>query len=129
MFDINHPEHDELSYAIIGAAMRVRSKKRPYLLEASYHGFLCYELTRTGFNIQSQPLLPARYDGVVVKAGYRPDIIVNDQIIVEVKAVEKLLLVHRSQVITYLEESGLRTGLLLNFNAVPFKKGIRRISI
>jgi GxxExxY protein len=126
---IHHPEHDELTYASNGAAMRVRARKGPGMLEHAYHKFLCHELRKLDFEIQSQQLLPAKYDELIVQDAYRPDIIVNRTIIVEVKAVQTLLSVHRAQLVTYLTESALRTGLLINFNAVPFKDGIRRISI
>ena len=129
MFAVDHAEHDDLTYGIIGAAMRVRSIKGPGMLEMTYQRFLCHELTKRGFQVQSQPRIPSKYDDLVVEDAFRPDIIVNQTIIVEVKAVAKLLQIHRAQLVTYLVESALQTGLLFNFNEVPFKNGIRRISI
>jgi GxxExxY protein len=129
MGNIDHPEHDELTFAIIGAAMRIRSKKGPGLLESAYHSFLCHELTKLSLEFRSQPILPATYDDVVVTEAYRPDIVVEQTVIIEVKAVDKLLSVHRAQLVTYLVEANLRTGLLFNFNEIPFRNGIRRISL
>jgi GxxExxY protein len=126
---MDHPAHDKLTEAIIGGAYKVRKAKGIGLLEHAYQTFLCRELQLRELAVVSQPSLPASYEGVTVDLAYRPDIIVNETVIVEVKAVSKLLLVHRAQVLTYLRESGLRTGLLLNFNAMPFSEGIRRISL
>jgi len=129
MVTINHPEHDALTGEIIGAAYKVRQAKGVGMLESAYHTFLCRQLEIQRLPFVSQQYLPATYEGVVVDAAYRPDIIVRETVIVEIKAVSDLLPVHRAQVLTYLRESGLHTGLLLNFNAVPFSKGIRRISL
>jgi len=120
---------DHITYQIIGGAYKVRGAKGPGMLEQAYQRFLCRELELRVFEFVSQPYLPSSYEGVTVEKAYRPDIIVSGKVIVEIKAVTTLLKVHRAQVLTYLRESGLETGLLFNFNAVPFSKGIRRICL
>ena len=114
---------------LVAGLTRSEKKKGIGLLESAYHSFLCHELTLRALEVISQPRLPATYKGFTVDVAYRPDIIVNNTVIVEVKTVTDILLVHRAQVLTYLSESGLRTGLILNFNAMPFSDGIRRISL
>lgn len=97
------------------------------LLEGAYDHFLCHELSKNGLMVRRQTALPATYDGVTFDLGYRPDIIVNGEAIVEVKAVASLLPIHTAQLITYLSLSGIRRGLLINFHADPLVKGIKRV--
>ena len=122
-------EHDPLTELIIGAGIEVRRRTGCGLLESAYHAFLCIELQKLELPFKSQKMLPVIYDGYRVELTYRPDLIVNDQVIVELKTVTKLLPVHEAQILTYLRLSEIRTGLLINFHAVPFKSGIRRFSI
>jgi GxxExxY protein len=118
---------DPLTYAIIGAAMDVRKALGCGLLESAYHAFLCVGLTKAGLAYVSQPTLAVQYQGIKVNAGFRPDMIVSDRVIVEIKSVSELLPVHKAQLLTYMRLSRIETGLLLNFNAIPFTKGIVRM--
>ena len=118
---------DPLTYAIIGAAMRVRQAMGCGLLESAYHKYLCAALSAANLQFVSQPLLPAAFDGLTVAEAYRPDLIVNNAVIVEVKAVQELLPVHKAQCLTYMRLSRIEKGLVLNFNEVPFTAGIVRL--
>ena len=120
------PPTDDLTYRIIGLAMRVHRKLGPGLLESVYEKCLCHELTRTEIPFRRQVSLPVRYDSVLLDGGYTADVIVDDQVIVELKAVERVLPIHEVQLMTYLRLSGCRTGLLVNFNTVSLPDGIRR---
>ncbi|HEX6573354.1 MAG TPA: GxxExxY protein [Gemmatimonadaceae bacterium] len=117
---------DPLTESIIGAAFEVRRRVGCGLLESAYHAFLCIELRKLGLSLKSQANLPVEYDGHIVDIAYRPDLIVNNQVIVELKAVTEISPVHEAQILTYLRLSGIHVGLLLNFHAVPFGSGIRR---
>jgi GxxExxY protein len=126
---LERPDHDPLTDAIIGAAFRVRTHLGVGLLESAYHAFLVRELRRAGFDVTSKPPLPVTWDGLTVEAAYRPDIIVNHSVVIELKAVKELTPVDRAQLLTYLRFLDLRTGLLLNFHSIPFKAGIKRVSL
>ena len=95
--------------------------------ENAYEECLCYELGLRGLSFRRQVGLPVRYKGVKLDCGYRVDVVVEDQVIVELKAVEKLLTIHEAQILTYLKISDLRVGLLLNFSAATMMQGVRRI--
>jgi GxxExxY protein len=123
------PEPDKLTELIIGAAIEVRKRVGAGLLESAYHTFLCIELTKRSLTFTSQPTLPVVYDGHRVELAYRPDLIVKDRVIVELKTVSAFSPVHQAQILTYLRLSGIRIGLLINFHAVPFKSGIRRFIV
>jgi GxxExxY protein len=123
------PNRDPLTESIIGAAIEVRKRVGCGLLESAYHAFFCIELTKLDLSFKSQPTLPVIYDGKRVELAYRPDVIVNDQVIVELKTVTGFSAVHEAQILTYLRLSGIRIGLLINFHAVPFKSGIRRFIV
>jgi len=123
------PEPDPLTGLIIGAAIDVRKRVGCGLLESAYHAFLCIELQKLNLALKVQPTLPVVYDGHRVDLAYRPDLIVNDQVIVELKTVTEFAPVHQAQILTYLRLSGIRIGLLINFHAVPFKSGIRRFIV
>jgi GxxExxY protein len=123
------PEPDKLTELIIGAAIEVRKRVGSGLLESAYHTFLCIELTKRSLTFTSQPTLPVVYDGHRVELAYRPDLIVKDRVIVELKTVSAFSPVHQAQILTYLRLSGIRIGLLINFHAVPFKSGIRRFIV
>lgn len=120
-------EDDPQTYQIIGCAMRVRTRFGVGLLESAYEAFFCHELRKAGFSIQRQVGLPVEHDGVRLEVGYRPDLIIDGNVIVEVKAVNTLIAVHEAQLLTYLHLTGIDRGLLFNFQAVPFKDGIRRL--
>jgi len=118
---------DPLTHSTIGAAIRVRKALGCGLLESAYHTFLCHALSVDGLPFASQMSFPAEFEGVTVNLAFRCDVIVQSQVIVEIKAVSEILPVHRAQLLTYMRLSGIERGLLINFNAVPFSSGIVRM--
>ncbi|WP_316975651.1 GxxExxY protein [Shumkonia mesophila] len=122
-------ENDPLTEKIIGAAIEVHRHLGPGLLESAYQECLCQELARGGLTVKRQVVLPIAYKGVQVEPGFRVDMIVEDNVLLELKAVERILPIHEAQVLTYLKLSGIRTGLLMNFNAMPLKNGIKRFVV
>jgi GxxExxY protein len=120
-------ELNTLTGQIVDAAFAVHAALGPGLLEAVYDRFLAFELQDRGVQVERQVALPVHYRGQTFQAGYRIDIIAGNQIVVEVKAVEKLMPVHEAQLLTYLKLSGRPLGLLINFNVVLIKYGIRRL--
>jgi len=107
--------------------MRVHTALGPGLLESAYEACLQYELIKSGLRVEVQKPLPLVYESVKLECGYRVDLLVEGKLIIEVKAVEALAEIHFAQVLTYLRLSNLRLALLLNFNVVHMKDGIRRI--
>lgn len=120
-------EINEVTGRIIDAAMKVHSALGPGLLEGAYEACLRHELTSRGLEVKSQVFLPVEYDGLLIDAGYRLDLLVKDIVIIELKAVERLAAIHEAQLLTYLKLSRKKVGLLLNFNVVQMKDGIRRM--
>lgn len=120
-------EINDLTGQIIDAAMRVHSALGPGLLEGAYEACLLYELSSRGLEVKSQALLPVEYYGTMIDAGYRLDLLVEDLVIVELKAVERLAAIHEAQLLNYLKLSRKKVGLLLNFNVVQMKDGIKRM--
>lgn len=120
-------ELDALASATVNAAFAVHSNLGPGLLEGVYEVCLAHELKKRGIPFERQLSLPVVYDGVHIDAGLRLDLIVADKLIVEIKAVENLMPVHKAQVLTYLKLSGRTLGLLINFNTPLIKDGIKRI--
>jgi len=118
---------NELSRVVIGCAMKVHSALGPGLLESAYEACLEYELVKNGLLVEVQKPLPLIYQTVKLECGYRIDLLVERKLIVEVKAVEALAEIHFAQVLTYLRLSDLRLALMLNFNVVHMKDGIRRV--
>lgn len=118
---------DRLTDEIIGSAIEVHRSLGPGLLESAYETCLAYEPGERGFNVERQKSLPVIYREVKLEAGYRLDLLVNRSVIVEVKAVERLLPIHDAQLISYLRLSGCSLGLLINFNVKLLKDGIRRL--
>lgn len=116
----------EVSHAIITAAMRVHSELGAGLLESAYQACLQHELHEAGFGSAGQVGLPVVYRGVKLELGYRMDLLVEDLVIVEIKSVDAISPVHQAQVISYLKLSGKSIGLLMNFNVVHLKDGIKR---
>jgi GxxExxY protein len=112
---------------IIDAAIKVHSALGPGLLESAYEACLKYELTKRGLSVVCQVSLPVIYDGIRIDAGYRVDMIVENEIILELKAVEKVIPIHEAQLLSYLKLSNKQVGLLLNFNVLHMKEGITRI--
>jgi GxxExxY protein len=120
-------EHlNQLTGTIIGAAIRVHKRLGPGLLEHTYTRCLQHELERSGHRADSEVLIDLTYEELVIPAAYRIDLLVDDIVVVEVKAVQKLAPVHHSQVVTYLKVSGMRVGLLFNFNVVSLPEGMKR---
>jgi GxxExxY protein len=123
---MNVPDDDNLTHRIIGLAMRVHTRLGPGLLESAYERCLCHEFDQNALRYARQVDLPLDYDGMHLDCGYRADIIVNNEVILEVKSVEHVLPLHEAQLLTYLRLSPCRVGLLLNFNTLSLKDGIRR---
>jgi GxxExxY protein len=121
-------ENDPLTEKIIGAAIEVHKVLGPYLLESAYEDTLDLELSLNGLKFRRQVLLPLNYKTMTVGRGFRCDLIVENRVIVEIKTVEKLNKAHNAQVLTYLKLSKLPVGLLINFNSVPLKDGIKRLT-
>ena len=124
------PESTDLvARQIVDAAYEVHSTLGPGLLETVYEVCLVHELAKRGLAVSRQVSLPVIYDGVLLDAGFRLDLLVSDCVIVELKAVELLLPVHKAQVLTYLKLSGHRLGFLINFNVPLIKDGIVRLAL
>jgi GxxExxY protein len=119
---------DSLTHRIFGAAMEVHRQLGPGLLESTYEECLCFELTLLDIPFERQVSLPIVYKSMTLLRAYKPDFLVDNAVIVELKTVEKIVPVHEAQILTYLRLSGLERGLLLNFNSVPLKAGIRRLN-
>lgn len=120
-------ELNKISEEIIGAAMQVHTTLGPGLLESAYEACLKYELEKNGLKVLSQVGLPIIYDGIKIDIGYRLDLLVEDAVIVELKAVKELTPLHNAQLLSYLKLSELQLGLLINFNVVRLKSGIKRM--
>ncbi|MEP2670046.1 MAG: GxxExxY protein [Cyclobacteriaceae bacterium] len=118
---------DSLTEKIIGCAMKVHTALGPGLLESVYHECLYYELRKGGFALEKEKPLPLIYQEVKLDCGYRLDLLVDGKIIIEVKAVDALADIHLAQVLTYLKLTGNRFGLLINFNVLRLKDGIKRV--
>ena len=121
--------HEELTEKIIGAAIEVHRTLGPGLLESAYEECLCRELNLCGLAFQRQVELPVEYKGVKLDCGYRLDLIVQDEVILELKCVENAIPAHEAQLLTYLKLTGKRVGLIINFNVSTLVKGgiVRRI--
>lgn len=120
------PHLNELTYETIGAAIEVHRTLGPGLLESTYQHCLCRELSLRGVAFRREASLPLAYKGLKLECGYRMDILIDNQVVVEVKAVEALAPIHDAQLLTYLRLGGWKVGLLINFNEVVLKDGIRR---
>ena len=118
--------HARTTSDILAAAYKVHTRLGPGLLESAYKACLIRELTVAGIKFEAEKLLPVHYDGIRVELGYRIDLIVDDAVIVEIKAIEGILPVHEAQLLSYLRLSGKRVGLLINFNVRSLRQGIRR---
>ena len=117
---------EEITNDIIGAAIEVHRVLGPGLLESAYEVCLCHELMKRNRIALRQIELPIVYDGIKLDAGYRLDLLVDDAVIVELKAVERIEPIHEAQLMTYLRLSGKRVGLLINFNVLRLRDGIVR---
>jgi GxxExxY protein len=115
---------NEVSGQVVDAAMKVHTTLGPGLLESAYEACLLYELHTRGLEAARQVQLPVRYEGVAIDAGYRIDLLVEDAVVVELKAVQEVLPVHRAQLLSYLKLSGKQVGLLINFHTLHLKVGL-----
>jgi len=122
MEDIN-----DITYKIIGCVYKVHSELGPGLLESTYEVCLEYELLQIGLKVEKQKALPVVYRDIKLDAGYRIDLLIENKIILEIKSVDKLAPIHQAQLMTYLKLSGLKLGLLLNFNVKDMKQGVKRV--
>ena len=120
-------ESDALTGKIIGAAIEVHRGLGPGLLESTYETCLVYELRLRKFKVESQKPMPVFYKDVMLDCGYRADLVIENQVIVEIKSISNLAANHEAQLLSYLKLSDCRVGLLINFNVKILKEGIRRI--
>ena len=118
---------DQLTEKVIGAAIEVHKHLGPGLLEAAYEECMCYELSLRNMSFKRQLSLPVKYKEVKLECGFRIDLVVENKLVIELKSVSKLLPVHEAQLLTYLRLTGIKTGLLLNFNVPFLVDGIKRM--
>jgi GxxExxY protein len=123
------PDVEKVGKAVLDAAYKVHTALGPGLLESVYETCTAFELTEMGLRTETQAALPVTYRGIKMDAGLRPDMIVENKVIVECKSVETMHPVYNAQLITYLKLTGIRLGFLINFNVVHLKEGIKRIVI
>jgi GxxExxY protein len=121
--------NDPLSEQVIGAAIEVHRSLGPGLLESAYEECLCFELKERGLEFRRQVPLPVEYKKVRLECGYRIDLVIKNELIIEVKTVERLLPIHEAQLLTYLKLASIQKGLLLNFHTPVLREGIRRMSL
>jgi GxxExxY protein len=121
-------ELNDLTEKIIGCAITVHRALGPGLIESAYEVCLAHEMNKQGLKVQKQVALPVVYDSVRLDAGYRLDLLVEQRIIIELKAVERLIPIHEAQLLSYLKLSKLPLGLLINFNVKLLRDGIRRLA-
>ncbi|MGB4571847.1 MAG: GxxExxY protein, partial [Rectinemataceae bacterium] len=117
---------DELTNRIIGCAIEVHRLIGPGLLESAYEAALCWELEQAAIPYARQVPLPLDYKGHLIDVAYRMDIVVDDRVLLELKSIDKLATIHEAQMLTYLKLSGMKVGLLMNFNALTLVQGLRR---
>ncbi|QKJ67604.1 GxxExxY protein [Deefgea piscis] len=122
-------QRNALSQRVIGAAIEAHRHLGPGLLESAYQTCLAYELSQAGLLVQQQLNLPLIYKGIQLDAAYRIDILVENQLVLELKTVEKILPIHEAQLLSYLRLGGFPLGLLLNFHAPTLKEGIKRLKL
>ncbi len=118
---------NKISREVVDAAMKVHTALGPGLMENAYEACLMYELGKRNLQVKGQVSLPIYYENIKINAGYRLDLLVEDAVIVELKAVESILPIHEAQLLSYLKLSDKRLGLLINFNVVHLKNGIKRM--
>ena len=126
---MNSKERDrieEIGRVIVDSAIRVHRTLGPGLLESAYQSCLTYELEKREFEVKREVRVPLRYGDLVIENGYRIDMLIDRSVVIENKVIERLLPVHRAQLLTYLEFSGTKLGYLLNWNVTLMKHGIRR---
>ena len=119
---------NDLSKQTLEAALKVHKSLGPGLLESVYEACLVHELRKMGLKVETQTMVPIHYDGIIVNANLRMDLLVENQLIVEIKSVNELEDIHTAQLLTYLRLMNLRLGLILNFNKIMLKDGIQRVA-
>ena len=119
-------EENEITGLLIGIFIDIHKELGPGLLESVYEEIIAYELTKRGFPFQRQKAIGVSYQQVRLELGFRADFIVNNKVVVEIKSIETVLPVHHKQILTYLRLTGLKVGLLVNFNVEVLRKGIHR---
>ena len=119
---------NEIGDRILGCALTVHKALGPGLLESTYEACLAHELRKTGLSVKRQVNLPLIYDGIEIEAAYRLDLLVEDLVVLEVKALETIAAVHRAQLLSYLRLGGFKLGYLLNFNVKLMRDGIHRLA-
>jgi len=124
---MNDEELNLLTRKIIGLSIDIHTALGPGLLESAYKACLFYKISQSGLNVEKEKPIPLFYKGVRLDCGYRVDLLVQDQLVIEVKSVETLTNLHMAQTITYLKLGNYKLGLLLNFNVVTMKEGIKRV--
>ena len=117
---------DDLSNRVIGFALEVHKQLGPGLLESAYKQCLAYELGHSGINFEIEKEIPVRYKRINMDCGYRIDLLVENKLIIELKSVERLLPIHDAQILTYMKLTKIEVGLLINFNQVLLRHGIKR---
>jgi GxxExxY protein len=118
-------EFTELSKKVIGCAIEVHKALGPGLLESAYQQCFCHELMLNNIGFQKEKPLPVNYKGCLLDCGYRMDIVVEDEIIIELKSVEQLMRIHEAQILSYMKLAGIRQGFLINFNVRLLKDGLK----
>lgn len=118
---------DRITESIIGAAIEVHRALGPGLLESAYEACLAFELAQRGLRVEQQKPLPVIYREVKLDCGYRLDLLIEEQVIVEIKAVDRLTPIHQARLLSYPRLSGCKVGLLINFNVKVLKDGLRRV--
>lgn len=118
---------NEISYKVIGAAIALHKQVGPGLLESAYENALAFDLREMGLTVTQQQAMPFIYKGIKLETGYRLDLLVEEKVIVEIKSIEELAPVHYGQLLTYLKLSGIKLGLLINFNNTLIKDHIHRV--
>jgi GxxExxY protein len=120
-------EINEITEKVIGAAIEVHRHLGPGLLESAYEECLCYELNQAGLRFERQVHLPIRYKGILLQSAHRMDLVVEDAVVVELKATEEMPPLYSAQILTYLRSAQKPVGLLINFNVPALKDGLKRI--
>jgi GxxExxY protein len=120
-------KENEIGGVIVASAVKVHTILGPGLLEGAYEACLLYELEKRGVPVSRQALIPIRYEALTIDNGYRIDLLVGDRVVVELKAVETILPVHRAQLLSYLRLGGFKLGYLLNFHVAHMRDGIARM--
>ena len=120
-------DENQISKIIVDRSLKVHPALGPGLLESSYEKCLHFELTRIGLDVERQKAIPLVYDNLRLEIGYRVDLLINNNVIIEIKAVEKITDIHLAQLLTYLKLSKCKLGFLINFNDIFIKNGIKRV--